>query len=90
MVERTGLYVPQQSPLVLDQLILLATSRQWLVHEVIWRWTDLIEAMATKEVDLVLTTSLMDLPPDRHPKMVFADDLPPATPGAVRPRWRSR
>lgn len=86
---RAGLYIPQHTRDVLDYLSDIAALHGWPVATIIWCWTDVLTAMADGEVDLVLTTSLTDLPPDRHPKLVFADEQPPLAPDPTRPviRW---
>lgn len=86
--ERAGLYVPQHDHEVLDHLMMIAAAQDWPVHEIIWHWHDLVQAMAAREVDLVLATSLDDLPVDRRPRLVFADELPPPTLPRQRPHWR--
>lgn len=88
MRERAGLYVPQKDREVLDALTALADQHGWPVGEVIWCWGDVLQAMAEREVDLVLMTSFDDLPPDRSPRLVFADQLPPPPTPRQRPHWR--
>lgn len=86
---RAGLYVPQNTKHVLDYLTHVAGQHGWSVRTIIWCWKDLLTAMADSEVDLVLATSLSDLPPNRSPKLVFADQETPPQPDPTRPviRW---
>lgn len=88
MLERAGLYVPHQDQEILEHLTMLAARYGWPVQEIISRWQDVLQAMAGREVDLVLATSLADLPEQRRPRIVFADELPPPPTLRQRPHWR--
>lgn len=82
---RAGLYVPDRA--LLDKLMKVAVRQGWVVTEVLWQWPEVLAALAGREVDRVLMTSLRDLPPGRAPRIIGADELrPPRDPR--RQRWR--
>jgi hypothetical protein len=85
--EPTAIYIPQHGPAAARALrrLTTATAAHGLaVVDIVWSWRDLVQLLASGEVQLAVATSAADLPPGRRPRLVMADQLP--APGRPR-RW---